>query len=490
MSGIKITSIDPINDPNWVFENKKNFLTSQFGIAILNLEKLINGYKYNEEFSSELNVIERASQDLYQSFTAAFTEGNVSPADLDRIVNSLIVKLNEQILAVQMRIEQYSIELRTEAKIRERKILEMADRFEGERNLSGFKSEVTAIKNELAAMSTDQLPLERLNQMKTIENVMESLLHQHEIAITINLEGIVEHQYTPITRQRESPGGTIKTSEIVAEIHRYYILLQELDPESILQYTTLVKEVDTLPEGQRIQLIHDNLALSYGQIKESLAWTNVYRHLLEDMISDIDGKSGYLKILAKIIGLKSEKTIDRAVFAQVQLEYLNAVQQNSDKAEQIKYKTSVLRELSSRLSKMGYSVTNHDMNTDSIVQNILSGKEVYCDTKWEGDKIQITMNKFGEIVTRIVKIIKKPDSEKIQSHESFEQDLMVAKSWHASYDILMEHLRKTGFCMKTEMEKMPSEVQLEIISSDVFEQNKRAGRIKQIDIEELVKRNG
>jgi len=115
---------------------------------------------------------------------------------------------------------------------------------------------------------------------------------------------------------------------------------------------------------------------------------------------------------------------------------------------------------------------------------------MYCDTKWEGYKILITMNKLGEIVTRIVKVSKNPDEEKSRFHISADQDTMIAKDWHASYDILMEHLRKTGFYVKTEKEKMPNEVNLEFVSSDIFEKRKRNGNMKEIDIAGLVKKNG
>jgi len=47
------------------------------------------------------------------------------------------------------------------------------------------------------------------------------------------------------------------------------------------------------------------------------------------------------------------------------------------------------------------------------------------------------------------------------------------KDWHESYDILMDHLRKSGFCVKTEKEKMPNEVCLEFVSAVIFEKTKK-----------------
>jgi len=483
MSGIKITSIDPRDDPQWLFENRRKFLSTHFEVATKNLQKLLNCNAYTEKFSVELNIVENTAQELYNSFTIDM----VSSPHLDQTVNSLIVKLNERILGVQVKIEQYNIELRAESQIRETQIKRMIDYFDGDGILLGYKNDVSKIKTELATLKTDNLPLERLNHIKRIEESIETLLHQHDIAITINLDDTIEHRYTPkITKNNEKADG----KAIFIDINRYYTLLRELDPESISQFTPLVKEASSLPDGQRIRLIRDNLALSYGKVKETLARSNVYKHLLEGMLSELNGKSESSRILKKLTGLKSEKIIDRAVFAQVQLEYLKTLQKHSESEERIKQRTSTIRELSAQLLKMGYSVTNNDMSADSIVYHILSGKVMYCDTKWEGYKILITMNKLGEIVTRIVKVSKNPDEEKSRFHISADQDTMIAKDWHASYDILMEHLRKTGFYVKTEKEKMPNEVNLEFVSSDIFEKRKRNGNMKEIDIAGLVKKNG
>jgi len=483
MSGIKITSIDPRNDPHWIFENRRNFLSTQFGGAIKNLVKMLNCNGYSEKFSPEINALQKTAQELYHSFTPDM----VTSPQLEQIVNSLIVKLNERILAVQVKIEQYNLELRTESQMRERKIKKMVDYFSGDAVLSGYRNEVNKIKNELVTSKTDNLPLERLNHIKKIEESIETLLHKHDIAITINLDDTIEHRYTPkISKNNEKTD----VKAIFTDINRHYALLRELDPELVSQFTPLVEEAGSLPDGQRIRLIRDNLALSYGKVKESIAWSNVYKQLLNEMISELSGKSESSRTLQKLIGLKSEKNVDRAVFAQVQLEYLKTMQKHSENTEQIKQRTSVIRELSAQLSKMGYSVTNNDMSADSIVQHILSGKEVYCDTKWEGYKILVTMNKLGEIITRIVKVIKNPDKETTKSHISTEQDILVAQDWHESYDILMDHLRKSGFCVKTEKEKMPNEVCLELVSADIFEKNKRDGKMKKIDIPGMVKKNG
>ena len=483
MSGIKITSIDPRNDPHWVFENRRNFLSTQFGGAIKNLVKMLNCYGYSEKFSRELNALQKTAQELYDSFTLDM----VTSPQLEQIVNSLIIKLNERILVVQFKIEQYNLELRTESQMRERQIKKMIDYFSSDTILSGYRNEVNKIKNELVTIKTDNSPLEHLNQIKKIEESIDTLLHQHDIAITINLDDITENCYVPKTKKRSEK---TDVKAIFIEINHYYALLRELNPESISRYTLLVEEAGSLPDGQRIRLIRDNLALSYGKVKESIAWSNVYKHLLEEMISELNGKSECSNTLQKLIGLKSEKNVDRAVFAQVQLEYLKTMQMHSENMEKIKQRRYVIKELSSQLSRMGYSVTNNDMSNDSIVQHILSGKDVYCDTKWEGYKILILMNNLGEIVTRIVKVTKNPLEEKTKFQLSSDQDTMIAKDWHASYDILMEHLRKSGFYVKTEKEKMPNEVCLDFVSVDIFEKNKRDGKMKEIKIPGLVKKNG
>jgi hypothetical protein len=407
--------------------------------------------EFYRDIEGDIRNIRRSADRLVGEFT--FDTFNSSG---DKAARRLANALSSSALAVRQRIEQLKMERREVSEriaVQCRQCREVIAAFEASGMLVTYKKDYEMLKDELRTTEALSLMRKKDKNLLQLQNKLKSLLEVHEFAKNVNVADIKEDKFK--LKNGKKAGHYVELEKLRDEICRYSEVIRTLDEELCGEMDCLLLETSSELHRQRLRLIRDQVKITYGNLKENIAWTKTYKDSLADLRNQLGGYEEAHTLIAKGETLEAKKYIERAEYLKLQNEMRSFISEAEERKLLAQRKSRFIERIKEHLNDLGYSVAEEE--EISLTKDMEEGTAVFFNTAWDGYKIMSKINSGGELVTRVVRSV--ADNEQKQNITAYQRqkDIEIARHWCGDYDRLTEKLQRDGIKMTAKLRKEPEE---------------------------------
>ncbi|MBF0344642.1 MAG: hypothetical protein HQL06_10485 [Nitrospirae bacterium] len=319
-----------------------------------------------------------------------------------------------------------------------------------------------------SALKLDTLD-RQLQWIRDIQVRLSNVITTARIRQTADKSQLKEEKYQRGSRFADSPDKNTNNQVDVEDIwgeeaRQFYSQIKELDEEYYHRLTPLIKELNYKPNSQRLQLIRTSMKLYYGQIKELTANTNIFKDMLKKLLQQASKYEGFADISPSIELLFMNRYVRKD-------QYDSSVAILSEfiiDAEERMAKQKIILRLKENIESLGYPIlTDKEPETlDNIVlasdlfSRIESEQVVYLDTQWEDYKVLLRLNNYGELTTRLIRVVKTQKERQNLPTNQRQKDREIAMKWCEVYDRFIEKLREDYPSLIQKLRKEPQDENL------------------------------
>lgn len=318
---------------------------------------------------------------------------------------------------------------------------------------------LTTYKNDFENLKKELEKAGNLSSLKQKDKLLEALLETinklvnvHGFAKTVCVNDSEEEKAKVLTGKDKKQ---IQLNKIMDEIEKFHGLIKEIDKAAYNKLESLVQGVSSENE-QRLKMVKDQIKLTYGKLKDNMAWNSVFKEVLTEYKSRLADYDCPSDILKEIDLLLDKTLIEKAEFNSLSGKIKGLIQEAEEKRNMMQTRREFASKVKENLKKLGYSVVEDNGGNRSI-EELSQEKSVYFDTKWEDYKIMTKINSYGEFITRIVKVVSSDqDRQNISSYQK-QKDTEIAKHWCGDFDNFLEGMKQDGINLKVNLRKEPEE---------------------------------
>ncbi|MEO5357306.1 MAG: hypothetical protein H7844_08415 [Nitrospirae bacterium YQR-1] len=239
----------------------------------------------------------------------------------------------------------------------------------------------------------------------------------------------------------------------VSEIHKYHALIKTYDMKIYTELAPICDAVKGESLTQRVKAVRDEVLLKYGKLKEEIAWTNVYKETIGELINEALKYPANENTVSDASKLLNSKYISKDNYDSVS----KILSEFIIKAENKKSKLAIAAKIGQTLRNLGYMV---DENDETTVSKLDSGEIVYFDTEQTDYKVMAKLSSEGELTTRLVRFVSSEDETKSITTLEKQRDSEAAKKWCANFDKFLEKLKDDNIYSNVILRKEPEELEI------------------------------
>lgn len=408
--------------------------------------------EYQSDIAANLSDLTRQVDNVLNSYTLDVYS---SPSN-QSFINEAESSFNSKAINLRHKIELLKAEqLETQRRIEE--TISSANNVLVDVNSSDalvtYKNDFASLSEEFHKAKSVSSIRRKLSLLNAINNKLSKLNELHTFSKGVNIQGVDEDKINIKTKKHAAEQDIIRFRE---EISKFYSYLKNIDENASHGYKSMVEESCTERSIQRLSIVKDQIKLTYGKLKEEVAWSQVYKDLLNDTIKKHSIQSIPKELLQEIDNMLSKTYIKKKEFSQLSSR-INHIIADVEKNEHLKLKKEkFIGNVRKNLLKLGYAVVSDDGKSD-LIKNAKKDELIYFDTKWDGYKVMAKMSASGELITRIVKVVS-TDSEKQKITDYQKQkDIDIARQWCGDYDRFLAEMKARGINMRVKVRKEPDQ---------------------------------
>ncbi|MHB8881896.1 MAG: hypothetical protein ACYC69_10370 [Thermodesulfovibrionales bacterium] len=309
-----------------------------------------------------------------------------------------------------------------------------------------LKSETEEVKREFIKIINEIGASGKIDELADIEKRLGILFQKHLLTKGINTASADEDKAEFKNSENED-----KKERLKGEIRKFYSLIEKLDPAVCLELGRLVKGIETETYIQRIEMVNNNIKLRYGQLKEALAWTAVYRDVLQKLHQKLALYEGSGQISASINEILEARYINKTDYESMLMSAAEFISHAEEDSERKRLRDRLAQKIKGGLEGLGYAVISEGDDLESLENE----KIVYLDTRWEDYKVMMRLSEGQELVTRLVKVVPTEADMVNMSEYQKQKDIEVAKQWCKDYDEFLGRLGSEGIGFNVKLRKEP-----------------------------------
>jgi len=257
------------------------------------------------------------------------------------------------------------------------------------------------------------------------------------------------------------PGPEFNDSEkdLGAECRRFFRRIQGLNDSAAARHASLMKEVEAGAGPQRLNLILDDLKLSYGRELTLAARANCLRQELKDMLDEAGPEDFQARLRALLAS--ASLTEDEVLAARREFEDLAAAGAKRAVLETITNETGRI------LQEMGYQV----MDSEGLALD----QTQYLATPDPDCRIQCYINsQSGKAAFRQVRVVAS-EAEAAAPPSDYQKalDREKGEKWCRTFDRLRERLNEAGYPIEIMLRREPGQGELPVVTDERLADGRR-----------------
>lgn len=286
-----------------------------------------------------------------------------------------------------------------------------------------------------------------------IKSRLLRLSELHTFSKGVNFQGVEEEKTNIKTKKHAAEQDIVHLRE---EIIKFYSCLKNIDENASHGYKGMVDEARAERSIQRLSVVKDQIKLTYGKLKEEIAWSQVYKDILRDHMKKLTQYAVSNELLHEIDHMLNKASVKKKEFSNLSNRINHVIAELEKKKRLTENKEKFIGNVRKNLLKLGYTVFSDD-DTSDLTKRVEQDGVVYFNTKWDGYKLMAKVSAASELITRIVKIVP-TDSEKQKITDYQKQkDVDIARKWCSDYDRFLTEMKARGINMRVKVRKEPEQ---------------------------------
>ncbi len=450
MSSLEISSYE---NRRRTYENNRDNLRNRLSSLCADVIRKAGSLRedFRAEISGDLNNLKKRVNDLVNGYTWEVFDSSSN----SRALNDIEGKFSRNALNMKHKIELLKSE--QEETIRRVDNSIKSARASISKVLSSdmlmtYKKDFENLKREIEKTGSLSSVKQKDKLLEALLETISKLVDVHGFAKTVQVNDTEEEKIKVVTRKDKKQ---IEINKIMDEIEKFHGLIKEMDKAAYKKLESIVRGVSSENE-QRLKMVKDQIKLTYGKLKDNMAWNSVFKEVLTEYKSKLADYGSPSDILEEIDRSLEKNLIEISEFNSLSGKIKGLLLDAEEKKNMMQKRKEFAVKVKENLKKLGYSVVEDNGGNRSI-EELSHESTVYFDSKWKDYKIMTKINSYGEFVTRIVKIVATDAEKKNITDYQQQKDTEIAKHWCSDFDNFLKGMKQNGIDLKVNLRKEPEE---------------------------------